>query len=101
MFRRVLLILTFLATFATVGVALNNSAHAWDRWGWRRPYVAYYGAGPRPYYSGYTPYQAYYYGPRVYRPFYGRYYYGNPYYYGDPYYDYYGPRGRVAFSIGF
>jgi hypothetical protein len=97
MFRRILFGLTFLAAFMSVGVGFPDSADAWGRWGWRRPYVAYYGAGPGPYYSGYTPYRSYI-GPRVHRPFYGRYYYDNPYY-GDPYY--YGPRGRVAFSIGF
>jgi hypothetical protein len=97
MLKRFLLSMTFLAAFTTLSVGVTDSAEAWGRWT-NRPYVAYYGAGPRPYYSGYTPYRTYY-GPRVYRPnYYGR-YYANSYYYDDPYY--YGPRGRVAFSIGF
>jgi hypothetical protein len=97
MFRQLLLGLTFLAAFTTLSVGVTDSADAWGRWRWNRPYVAYYGAGPGPYYSGYTPYRTSYYGPRVYRPYYyDRYYYEDPYYYG-----YYGPRGRVAFSIGF
>src|SRR5262245_32127926 len=103
MFRQIMFGLTFLAAFTTLSVGVPDSADAWGRWGWRQPYVAYYGAGPGPYYSGYTPYRSYYYGPRVYRTYYSP-YYGDPYYYGAPYdYGYYGygPRGRIAFSVGF
>jgi hypothetical protein len=94
MLRQVLLSLTFLAAFTTFGVGVTDSAEAWGRWGWRRPYVSYdYGPPRAYYYDAYVPYRAYY-GPRFYRPYYGRYYYAGPGYY-------YGPRAGVSVAIGF
>lgn len=92
MCRRILLGLTFLAAFTTIGVGIPNSAEAWRRGGWGRPYVGHYYGSPRSYYYNYVPYRTYY-GPPVYRPYYGSYYYGGPGYY------YYGPRARV--TVGF
>ena len=94
MVKRLILALTFLATFAAAGIVVTDSAEAWGRWR-SRPYVTYYSAPPRAYYYDGVPYRAYY-GPRVYRPFYGRSYYRDPYYYG-----YYGPRAGVSVSVGF
>ena len=96
MFKRIMLTLTFLAAFSTIGVGFTSSADAWR--GWRRPYAAYYYGPPSAYYYGYgTPYRAYY-APRYYRPYSYSY---PPYYYGyGPGAYYYGPRGRVAFRIG-
>jgi hypothetical protein len=96
MLRRLLLGLTFVAAFTTVGVGFTDTAEAWRRWGWgySRPYVSYYYGPPRAYYyNRYVPYRAYY-GPRYYRPYYGGYYYGGPGYY-------YGPRSGVSVSFGF
>ena len=94
MLRRILLAITFVAALGAAGLVAPDTA---DAWRWRgRGYYGYYGGPPRAYYYGYRrPYGAYYpgayyYGPRVYRP----------YYYGYPGY-YYGPRNRVAFSVGF
>ncbi|MCI0334196.1 MAG: hypothetical protein L0228_13340 [Planctomycetes bacterium] len=57
--------------------------------------MTYYSGPPRAYYyNDYVPYRAYY-GPRVYRPYYRSYYYGEPGYY------YYGPRSGVSVSVGF
>jgi hypothetical protein len=96
MLRRILLGLTILAAFTTVGVGVTDSAQAWGRWGGNRPYVTYYGGPPRAhYYDSYVPYRAYY-GPRVYRPLYGRSYFGDPYYNG-----YHGPRSGISLSVGF
>jgi hypothetical protein len=93
MLRRLLLGLTFLAAFTTVGVGITDSAEAWRRWG-GRPYVTYYSGPPRSYYyNSYRPYRTYY-GPRYYRPYYRSYYYGRPGYY-------YGPRSGVSVSFGF
>jgi hypothetical protein len=93
MLRRLLLGFTFLAAFTTVGVGTPDTADAWGRWGWRRPYVSYYSGPPRAYYyNRYGQYRAY--GPRFYRPVYGRYYYGPDYYH-------YGPRAGVSVSFGF
>lgn len=100
MFKRIMLALTFMAAFSSVGVGLTNEAHAWRSWG--RPYGAYYYGPPRGYYSGgYAPYRAYYaapypyYRPRVYAA------YPYDYYpYPDSYY-YYGPRSGVSVSFGF
>jgi hypothetical protein len=93
MIRRILLAITFVAALGAAGLATPDTADAW-RWRGRGYYGSYYGGPPRAYYYGYgRPYRAYYpgyYSPRVYRP----------YYYGYPGY-YYGPRSRVAFSIGF
>jgi hypothetical protein len=93
MFKRILLALTFVAAFSAVGVGVTDNAEA--RRGWGRPYVNYYYGPPRTvYYREYAPYRTYYrsyYRPRYYDRYYDDYYYG----------DYYrGPRGRVAFRIG-
>ena len=84
MFKRIMLSLTFLATFGLVGVGMTDTSEA--RRYWRSgPAVSYY-YGPPVYYRSYRPF---YYGPR--------YYYGAPRHYG-----YYGPpRGGVYFSLGF
>jgi hypothetical protein len=72
-----------------------DTAEAWRRWGWGRPYASYYYGAPRAYYyGGYVPYRTYYYGPRFYRPY-------RTYYYGGPDYYYYGPRSGVSVSVGF
>jgi hypothetical protein len=93
MLKRILLGLTFIAAFTTVGIGIPDSAEAWRRWG-VRPYASYYYGPPRSYYyNSYVPYRAYY-GPRFYRPYYGRYYYGGPGYY-------YGPRSGMSVSVGF
>ena len=98
MLRRLLLAATFLGAFTFAGVGVTDTAEAWRRWD--RPYVTYYSV-PRSYYyddfyyGGYAPYRTYYYGPRVYRPYYGNYYYPGPGYYS------YRPRSYVAFSVGF
>jgi len=94
MIKRFLLLMTFVTAFTAVGASMPNTADAWGRWGYRRPYMVYYGGPPAAYYGGYGPYyRGYapygYYGPRVYRS-----YYGGPGYY-------YGPRGGVSFSVGF
>lgn len=96
MLKQLPLGLTFLVAFATVGTVVTDPAEAQGRWRSNRPYVTYYSAPPRAYYyDRYVPNRAYY-GPRVYRPFYGRSYYRDPYYYG-----YYGPRSGVSVSVGF
>ena len=95
MLKRILLTLTFIAAFATIGIVPARSADAWSYWG--RPYAARYYYGPPPYYSGYAPYRTYYrtyYAPPVYDPYY------RPYYaYPDRYY--YSERPRVYVSFGF
>jgi len=91
MLKRLLLGLTCIVAFSTVGVGVTDTAEAYGRWGrpWGRPAVSYYYGPPRAYYyGGYAPYRTYYrsyYGPRYYEPDY--------YYYGPP-------RGRVAFRVG-
>ena len=93
MFKRIALVLTFLAAFSLVGSALAPQAQAW-RGGWGRPYGAYY-APPRAYSAyyggyGYAAPRAYYYGgPRVYRSYYA------------PAPVYYGPGPGVAVSVGY
>lgn len=65
------------------------------RWGWRRPYVAYYGA-PAYGYSYPAPYSTYYSAPVPYTTYYAPYttYYSAPYgYYYPRRTYYYGPRG--------
>jgi hypothetical protein len=94
MLKRLLLALTFLSAFTFVGVGVPDTAEAWRRWGWGRPYASYYYGAPRAYYGGYVPYRTYYYGPRFYRPY-------RTYYYGGPDYYYYGPRSGVSVSVGF
>src|SRR5438045_1910629 len=98
MFRRIMLALTFLASFGVLGIGFTNKAEAWRSWGWGRPYGSYY-YGPRVSYYGprvVVPYRAYY-APRYVRP-YSTYYYGPDY--SDYYYpDYYGPRSGVSVSF--
>lgn len=100
MFKRIMLMLTFIAAFGTVGVGLTNSANAWRGGGWGRPYGAYYYGPPRAYYGGFVPYRAYY-APRV---------FAQPVYVAYPPYDYYAypgsyyyvaPRPAVSVSFGF
>jgi hypothetical protein len=100
MFKRIVLTLTFVAAFNTIGIGLSNQAQAWrgGYYGYGRPYAAYY--APRAYYYGPTvvPYRAYY-APRVVRPYY-------PVYYGAPaypvYYDgYYAAPAGVSVSVGY
>ena len=90
MFKRIMLSLTFLATFGMVGVGLADTSQARRYWG--GPRVSYY-HGPPVYYRSYRPF----YGPR----YYDSYYYGSPRYYGSPGYYYGAPRGGVHFSFGF
>jgi hypothetical protein len=101
MFKRILLAVMFVTALGAASLATPDTAEArrgWYRGG--RPYVSYY-YGPRyRYYAPYRPYyRSYYYGPRYYDP----YYYGGyrRSYYAYPSSYYYGPRSRVAFSIGF
>ena len=97
MFKRITLMLAFLAAFTTVSVGVTDTAQAWRGY-WGRPYGAYY--APRAYYAPVVPYRAYY-GPRVYRSYYAPSYYAYPAYpayYGD---YYYGPRSSVSFSFGY
>jgi hypothetical protein len=97
MTKRIILVVTFLATFCVAGIAVTDTAEA--RRGWRGPYAGAY-FGPPGFYRYAPPLRAYnrYSVPR-------RYY--TPYYapyraYGYPAYSYYyGPRGRVALRIGF
>jgi len=79
MFKRIILGLILVSTFALGSLATPQTADAW-RWG--RPYRSYYYGGP--YYGRYNygynygPYRTYYrtnYGPRYYDPYYRRYYY--------------------------
>ena len=60
MFKRILLTLTFIAAFSTVGIGLSNQAQAWRGGYYGRPYGAYY--APRAVYYGpaVVPYRAYY-----------------------------------------
>jgi hypothetical protein len=102
MFKRFMLGLTFLVALSAVGLGVTEKTEAWGRW--RRPYVSYYQGPPgyyddyySGYYGSYPPYRTYYYyGPR-YR-YYGSYYDG--YYYDSPGVYFRGPRGRVAFRVG-
>lgn len=104
MFKRIALTLTFLATFALVGLSCPNNAEARRSWG-HRPYATYYYGRPHAYYGYYgAPYSPYYYyPPRVYHPYnYGPYpyYYGSyPYYAPGYYYGYYGP--GISIGVGF
>jgi hypothetical protein len=69
MFKRIMLALTFIAAFSTVGVGLSNQAQAWrGGYYYGRPYGAYY--APRAVYYGpaVVPYRAYY-GPRIVQPY--------------------------------
>ena len=100
MFKRIMLTLTFIAAFSTIGIGLSNQAQAWRGGFYGRPYGAYYAPAPRAVYYGPTvvPYRAYY-GPRVVRPYY-------PVYYAAPsypvYYDgYYPAPAGVSVSVGF
>lgn len=100
MFKRIMLTLTFLAAFGTLGLGMTSSANAWRGW-YGGPYRAYYG-GPRVY-AGYAPYRAYYAPSYGYAPYYAAPAYAYPYgYYGYPYAypgSYvYGPRVAVSFG---
>lgn len=83
MFKRIALVLTFLATISAAGLVAPSQAEA-RRW-WRRPYSSYYYGPPRSYYYGFynRPYGTFY-SPRAYRPYYYGRYYGPGYYYGRP-----------------
>jgi hypothetical protein len=100
MFKRILLTLTFMTAFSTVGIGLANRADAWrSYYYYPRPYAAYY--APRTVYYGppVVPYRAYY-APPVVRPYYA--YYPRRYYYYPPYADYYyGPPSGVSVSVGY
>ena len=100
MFKRIMLTLTFIAAFSTVGIGLSNQAQAWRGGGfYGRPYGGYY--GPRVAYYGapVVPYRAYY-GPRVVAPYYPVYYAqpAYPVYYSNGYYP---APGGVSVSVGF
>ncbi len=104
MFRRLMLVTTFLAAFSCVGMGFSNSAQAWrGGWGggWGRPYGGYYYA-PRAAFYAPVPYRAYY-GPRFVRPYYAGYYpyvaYPDYSYYGPG--GYYGPPAGVSVSFGY
>ena len=97
MFNRILLTLTFIAAFSTIGIGLSNQAQAWRGGYYGRPYGAYY--APRAVYYGpaVVPYRAYY-GPRIVQPYY-------PVYYAPPAYpvyynNYYAPPAGVSVSFG-
>src|SRR3954462_5836421 len=98
MFRRILLALTFVAVFSSIGVGFANKAEAW-RGDWGRPYRSYYYAPRAAYYGPAVPYRSYYYGPRYVRPYSA--YYAYPAYPDYYYNDYYGPRGGVSVSFGY
>lgn len=91
MFKKILLALTFLATFTVAGLSIAPSADAWQYRYYGRPYVNNYWGPPRAYYYGY----GYgYYSPRAYRAYYGPRVVVQPYYnayYGPGYYSGYGP----------
>jgi hypothetical protein len=90
MFKRIALLLTFVAAFAAAGLSFNSTAEAWRYRG--GPYAGYYYGPPRPYYGYYAPYRSYYYGgPVVRRSYYGGGYYAAPYYY----------RPGVRVAVGF
>jgi hypothetical protein len=102
MFKRILLTVTFIAAFSTIGIGVSNQAQAWrgGYYGYGRPYAAYY--APRGgYYYGppVVPYRSYY-APRYVRPYYPGYYAAPAY---PVYYDsyYYGPPAGVSVSFGF
>lgn len=97
MFKRIMLTLTFIAAFSTVGIGLSNQAQAWRGRYYGRPYGAYY--APRAVYYGpaVVPYGAYY-GPRIVQPY--------PVYYAPPAYpvyynNYYAPPAGVSVSFGY
>ena len=100
MFKRIGLVMTFVAAFAVAGVSFSSSAQAWRSYYGPRPYGAYYYGPPRAYGAYYAPYRSYsYYGgapvvvaPRVVRPYYNTYY--------APGY-YYGPGPGVSISVGY
>jgi hypothetical protein len=80
MFKRMFLMLTFVAAFGLAGFCVADNADA-RRWLWRgRPYAAYYHSAPPVYY--YPPYRgyyrSYYYGPRYYQSYYPGFYYDGP-----------------------
>jgi hypothetical protein len=98
MFKRIMLTLTFIAAFSTVGIGLSNQAQAWRGGYYARPYGAYY--APRAVYYGpaVVPYRAYYAAPAVVQPY--------PVYYAPPAYpvyynNYYAPPAGVSVSFGY
>jgi hypothetical protein len=107
MFKRIVLLFAFAATLMIGSFAMPREADAWRRgWNGGRPFVGRsypYFYGPSVYYG--RPYRSYYrghYAPRYYDPYAYSTYYGPGYgYYSYQDYYYSGPRGRVAFSVGF
>jgi len=100
MIKQLILGLTFITAFTLGSVVMTDSAEAWRRGGWGRPYAARYYASPQVYYG--RPYGSYYrggYGPSYYS--YPRRYSSGYYGYGYPSNYYYGPRSGVSFSVGF
>jgi hypothetical protein len=93
MFKRILLAALCVSALGVSTLATPDTAEA--RRYWRRPYASYY-YGPPVNYGWRRPYR-YYYSPRYYPRYYAPYRYR---YYGYPDYYYSGPRGRVAFRIG-
>ena len=98
MFKRILLTLTFIAAFSTIGVGFSNQAQAWRGGYYARPYGAYY--APRAVYYGpaAVPYRTYYAAPAVVQPY--------PVYYAPPAYpvyynNYYAPPVGVSVSYGY
>ena len=100
MFKRILLSLTFIAAFSTVGIGLSNRAEAWRGGYYGRPYGAYY--APRAVYYGppVVPYNAYY-APRVVRSYYPVAYPAPVYYPYNSYPVYYGAPAGVSVSVGY
>src|SRR6476620_2595244 len=98
MFKRILLTLTFIVAFSTIGIGVSNQAQAWrGGYYYGRPYRAYY--APQAVYYGppVVPYRAYY-GPRIVQPY--------PVYYAAPsypvYYNgYYAAPAGVSVSVGY
>lgn len=103
MFKRILLALTFIAAFSTVGIGLSNQAQAWRGGYYGRPYGANYAPRAAYYPRAVVPYRAYY-GPRVVRPYYPVAYPAAPAYYSAPYTvgypDYYYGGTGVSVSVG-
>lgn len=97
MFKRIALVLTFLAAFIAAG-SICHQAHAWRGGYYSRPYAAYY--GPRAVYYGppVAPYRAYY-PPAVVQPYYPAYY--APPAYPVYYNNYYAPGPGVSVSFGY
>ncbi|HEX3599424.1 MAG TPA: hypothetical protein VHU84_04740 [Lacipirellulaceae bacterium] len=93
MLKRIMLALTFAATFGAAGLCLTDKVEA-RSWRWNRPYVSSYYSGPRANYGYDVPYRTYYRGYVYYGPQSYNYSYDN-----DPGY-YYRPAPRVAVRVG-